>query len=179
MIAVGQASVHDGLGGLQHRHGPLHDGLGVSQHRHGPLHDGRKLRGDSCGAVQRSRRLSSTTSWVAADAAFRVGIGTGDLNRKDALTVYKNDTVVISGDLIVAGSTVCVSSNPGRRLAALEASAEKQQQLKAEIKEQLKAEHEQLKAEHEQLKAEHEQLKDQLAEFKEELTQLAVTLAKK
>ncbi|EOD04425.1 hypothetical protein EMIHUDRAFT_221248 [Emiliania huxleyi CCMP1516] len=57
--------------------------------------------------------------------------------------------------------------------------AEKQQQLKAEIKEQLKAEHEQLKAEHEQLKAEHEELKDQLAEFKEELTQLAVTLAKK
>ena len=46
----------------------------------------------------------STTSWVAADAAFRVGIGTGDLNRKDALTVYKNGTVVISGDLIVAGS---------------------------------------------------------------------------
>ena len=29
----------------------------------------------------------STNSWVAADAAFRVGIGTGDLNRKDALTV--------------------------------------------------------------------------------------------
>ena len=119
----------------------------------------------------------SYDSWVATDAAFRVGIGTADNDRKDALTVYKNGTVVISGDLVVAGSTV--SSNPGRRLAALEASAEKQQQLKAEIKEQLKAEHEQLKAEHEQLKAEHEELKDQLAEFKEELTQLAVTLAKK
>ena len=110
----------------------------------------------------------STTSWVTADAAFRVGIGTDDLNRKDALTVYKNGTVVISGDLVVAGSTV--SSNPGRRLAALETSAEKQQQLKAEIKEQLKAE---IK---EELKAEHEQ---QLAEIKEELKQLALALAKK
>jgi len=110
----------------------------------------------------------SYDSWVATDAAFRVGIGTADNDRKDALTVYKNGTVVISGDLVVAGSTV--SSNPGRRLAALETSAEKQKQLKAEIKEELKAE---IK---EQLKAEHEQ---QLAEIKEELKQLAVALAKK
>ena len=74
----------------------------------------------------------SYESWVATDAAFRVGIGTADNDRKDALTVYKNGTVVISGDLVVAGSTV--SSNPGRRLAALETSAEKQKQLKAEIR---------------------------------------------
>ena len=109
---------------------------------------------------------SRDTSWATTDAAFRVGIGTSENDRKDALTVYKDGTVAISGDLRVSGS---ISSNQGRRLAALEASAEKQQQLKAEIKEQLKAEHEQLKAEH----------AHQLAEIKEELTQLAVALAKK
>ena len=68
---------------------------------------------------------SADTWWATTDAAFRVGIGTSENDREDALTVYKDGTVAISGDLRVSGS---ISSNQGRRLAALEASAAKQQQ---------------------------------------------------
>ena len=39
-------------------------------------------------------------SGVATDAVFRIGIGVSNDNRRDVLTVYKNGTVVIGGDII-------------------------------------------------------------------------------
>ena len=47
--------------------------------------------------------------FVDTDAVFRVGIGKDNYpepDRKDALTVYKNGTVVISGPVIIAGDLV-------------------------------------------------------------------------
>ena len=42
----------------------------------------------------------SAGSWVDTDAIFRIGIGVSNDYRRDALTVYKNGTVVIGGDII-------------------------------------------------------------------------------
>ena len=36
-------------------------------------------------------------AWQASNAVFRVGVGTGESDRKDAVTVYKDGTVVIPG----------------------------------------------------------------------------------
>ena len=55
-------------------------------------------------------------AWQASNAVFRVGVGTGESDRKDAITVYKNGTVVI-GDLRTPG--------PGRRLSASDGALEK------------------------------------------------------
>jgi len=98
----------------------------------------------------------SATSWVATDAVFRVGVGTNEDDRMDALTVYKNGNATVMGNFDVKGN-LTVS---GEQFSALVS------RLKAEIKEELKAEHEQQLAKiKEELKAEHEQ---QLAEIKEE-----------
>ena len=53
-------------------------------------------------------------AWQASNPVFRVGVGTGESDRKDALTVYKNGTVVI-GDL----------QSSGRRLSASDGALEK------------------------------------------------------
>ena len=55
-------------------------------------------------------------AWQASNAVFRVGVGTGESDRKDAITVYKNGTVFI-GDLRTPG--------PGRRLSASDGALEK------------------------------------------------------
>ena len=55
-------------------------------------------------------------AWQASNAVFRVGVGTGESDRKDALTVYKDGTVVIPG-LQDPGS--------GRRLSASDGALEK------------------------------------------------------
>ena len=56
-------------------------------------------------------------AWQASNAVFRVGVGTGESDRKDALTVYKNGTVVI-GDLVQTPGS-------GRRLSASDGALEK------------------------------------------------------
>ena len=57
----------------------------------------------------------SATSWVATDAAFRVGVGTNEDDRKDALTVYKNGNASVMGNFDVKGN-LTVS---GEQLSAL------------------------------------------------------------
>lgn len=70
--------------------------------------------------------------WATSDAAFRVGIGSSEANRKDAFTVFKNGTVVINGDLAISGSVS--RSGSTRRLFASDGGAAKEKVASLEQK---------------------------------------------
>ena len=76
------------------------------------------LEGGECDVGNDTVPLMATVlpAWQASNAVFRVGVGTGESDRKDAITVYKNGTVFI-GDLRTPG--------PGRRLSASDGALEK------------------------------------------------------
>jgi len=96
-------------------------------------------------------------AWQSSDAVFRVGIGTGETDRKDALTVYKNGTVVIPGLILTVG---------GRRLAAMGGVAEEKV---ATLKGELASNKEEVAT----LKGEVATLKEELAMLKAEIQKLA------
>lgn len=78
------------------------------------------LEGGECDVGNDTAPVIATVlpAWQASNAVFRVGVGTGESDRKDAITVYKNGTVFI-GDLVTLVDV------PGRRLSASDGALEK------------------------------------------------------
>ena len=92
--------------------------------------------GAGCEAFMLAPEQRSASSvpyfWATSDAAFRVGIGSSEANRKDAFTVFKNGTVVINGDLAISGSVS--RSGSTRRLFASDGGAAKEKVASLEQK---------------------------------------------